>query len=56
MVALTQTLMSLFGSGVMLPKTGITMNNGMLWSIPSPIGPTRSRRASGRFATSAPWS
>src|SRR6266851_1334378 len=26
MVALTQTLMSLFGSGVMLPRTGITMN------------------------------
>ena len=34
MVALTQTLMSLFGSGVMLPKTGITMNNGMLWFDP----------------------
>src|SRR5215467_13264280 len=34
MVALTQTLMSLFGSNVMLPKTGITMNNGMLWFDP----------------------
>ena len=34
MVALTQTLMSLFGSCVMLPKTGITMNNGMLWFDP----------------------
>ncbi|HSI01109.1 MAG TPA: gamma-glutamyltransferase [Reyranella sp.] len=34
MVALTQTLMSLFGSCVMLPRTGITMNNGMLWFDP----------------------
>ncbi len=39
MVALTQTLMSLFGSGVMLPKTGITMNNGMLWFDPEPDRP-----------------
>jgi gamma-glutamyltranspeptidase/glutathione hydrolase len=39
MVALTQTLMSLFGSNVMLPKTGITMNNGMLWFDPEPDKP-----------------
>ncbi len=39
MVALTQTLMSLFGSGVMLPRTGITMNNGMLWFDPEPNKP-----------------
>lgn len=39
MVALTQTLMSLFGSCVMLPKTGITMNNGMLWFDPEPGKP-----------------
>lgn len=39
MVALTQTLMSLFGSAVMLPKTGITMNNGMLWFDPEPDRP-----------------
>jgi gamma-glutamyltranspeptidase / glutathione hydrolase len=39
MVALTQTLMSLFGSCVMLPKTGITMNNGMLWFDPEPSRP-----------------
>jgi gamma-glutamyltranspeptidase/glutathione hydrolase len=39
MVALTQTLMSLFGSCVMLPKTGITMNNGMLWFDPVPKKP-----------------
>jgi gamma-glutamyltranspeptidase/glutathione hydrolase len=39
MVALTQTLMSLFGSCVMLPTTGITMNNGMLWFDPEPNRP-----------------
>jgi gamma-glutamyltranspeptidase / glutathione hydrolase len=39
MVALTQTLMSLFGSAVMLPKTGVTMNNGMLWFDPEPNRP-----------------
>lgn len=39
MVALTQTLMSLFGSSVMLPRTGITMNNGMLWFDPEPDRP-----------------
>jgi gamma-glutamyltranspeptidase/glutathione hydrolase len=39
MVALTQTLMSLFGSAVMLPRTGITMNNGMLWFDPEPNKP-----------------
>lgn len=39
MVALTQTLMSLFGSSVMLPRTGITMNNGMLWFDPEPNRP-----------------
>jgi gamma-glutamyltranspeptidase/glutathione hydrolase len=39
MVALTQTLMSLFGSCVMLPRTGITMNNGMLWFDPEPDRP-----------------
>jgi len=39
MVALTQTLMSLFGCSVMLPSTGITMNNGMLWFDPVPDKP-----------------
>ena len=39
MVALTNTLLSRFGSKVVLPKTGITMNNGMMWFDPRPGGP-----------------
>lgn len=34
LVALTQTLLYLFGSGVMLPGTGIMMNNAMAWFDP----------------------
>jgi gamma-glutamyltranspeptidase/glutathione hydrolase len=39
MVALTNTLLSRFGSKVVLPKTGITMNNGMMWFDPEPGKP-----------------
>lgn len=31
MVAVTQTLLSLFGARVQLPDTGILMNNGIMW-------------------------
>jgi len=36
MVALTNTLLSRFGSKVVLPATGIPMNNGMMWFDPTP--------------------
>ncbi len=39
MVALTMTLLSLFGSKVMLPRTGILMNNGVMWFDPRPGQP-----------------
>ena len=39
MVALTQTLLSVFGSKAMLPGTGILMNNGVMWFDPRPGGP-----------------
>jgi gamma-glutamyltranspeptidase / glutathione hydrolase len=39
MVALTQTLLSLFGSKAVLPQTGILMNNGINWFDPRPGRP-----------------
>lgn len=39
MVALTQTLLSVFGSRVMLPSIGFLMNNGIMWFDPRPGGP-----------------
>jgi gamma-glutamyltranspeptidase/glutathione hydrolase len=39
MVALTNTLVSLFGSKVLLPGTGVLMNNGIMWFDPRPGGP-----------------
>lgn len=36
MAAVTQTLLSIFGSKYVLPRTGITMNNGIMWFDPTP--------------------
>ena len=35
-VALTQTLLSAWGSRVVVPGTGVLMNNGMMWYNPEP--------------------
>lgn len=39
MVALTQTLLSVFGSKVVSPSTGILFNNGVMWFDPRPGRP-----------------
>jgi gamma-glutamyltranspeptidase/glutathione hydrolase len=39
MAAVTQTLLSTFGSKFVLPATGVTMNNGIMWFDPNPGTP-----------------
>ena len=39
MVAMTSTLLSSMGSRVVLPSTGVLMNNGMMWFDPRPGQP-----------------
>jgi gamma-glutamyltranspeptidase/glutathione hydrolase len=39
MAAVTQTLLSGFGSRYVLPQSGITMNNGIMWFDPTPGKP-----------------
>ena len=51
MVAMTTTLLSSMGSRVVLPATGILMNNGVMWFDPRRASRTRSGRASGRSPT-----
>ena len=38
-VAMTTTLMSSFGSRVLLPQSGVLLNNGMMWFDPRPGTP-----------------
>jgi gamma-glutamyltranspeptidase/glutathione hydrolase len=55
MVTLTQTLLSLFGARIVLPKTGILMNNGINWFDPAPGGPNSigpGKRALANYAPS----
>jgi gamma-glutamyltranspeptidase/glutathione hydrolase len=54
MVTLTQTLLSLFGSRIVLPKTGILMNNGINWFDPTPGGPNSIAPAKRALANYAP--
>jgi gamma-glutamyltranspeptidase/glutathione hydrolase len=39
MAAVTQTLLSTFGSKFVLPQSGVMMNNGIMWFDPAPGGP-----------------
>ena len=39
MVSVTQTLLSIFGSRMTLPNSGILMNNGIMWFDPEPGKP-----------------
>ena len=39
MVSCTQTLLSIFGSRMMLPTSGLMMNNGIMWFDPEPGKP-----------------
>jgi gamma-glutamyltranspeptidase/glutathione hydrolase len=39
MAAVTQTLLSTFGSKFVLPESGVLMNNGIMWFDPTPGGP-----------------
>jgi gamma-glutamyltranspeptidase / glutathione hydrolase len=46
MAAVTQTLLSVFGSRLVLPSTGILMNNGIFWfdprpGVPNSLGPAK---------------
>jgi len=54
MAALTNTLLSRFGSRVVLPRTGIPMNNGMMWFDPVPGRPNSIAAAKKPLANMCP--
>lgn len=39
LVSMTNTLLSLFGSKVLSPRSGVLLNNGIMWFDPRPGGP-----------------
>lgn len=53
-ITITQTLLSLFGSGVVTKDTGICMNNGMMWFDPVPGRPNSIEPAKRPLANMCP--
>ncbi|HWV24928.1 MAG TPA: gamma-glutamyltransferase [Thermomicrobiales bacterium] len=53
-VALTQTLLALWGSRVTIPGTGVLMNNGMMWFDPEPGRPNSIGRSKKPLSNMAP--
>ncbi|WEO69518.1 gamma-glutamyltransferase family protein [Rhizobium rhizogenes] len=54
MVSLTNTLLSRFGSKVVVPETGFAFNNGMMWFDPRPGQPNSIAPASKPLANMSP--
>ena len=54
MVSLTNTLLSRFGSKVVLPQGGMLMNNGMMWFDPRPGQPNSMARGARPLANMCP--
>ncbi|HEX8049127.1 gamma-glutamyltransferase family protein [Rhizobium sp.] len=54
MVSLTNTLLSRFGSKVVVPETGFALNNGMMWFDPRPGQPNSIAPASKPLANMSP--
>jgi len=54
MVSLTQTLLSVFGSRLVLPESGVLMNNGIMWFDPRPNKPNSLRAASKPLSNMCP--
>lgn len=54
MVSLTNTLLSRFGSKVVAPSLGMTMNNGMMWFDPRPDQPNSIAPGATPLANMAP--